>query len=1190
MQLKLWEACPIFEVGLKTLLRFIVILMLLSGGPIRAEGWGFTENKGQLPKEVLFEHSIDGGAVWVEQGKLVYIFYDQDAWKKMDRHPHSPKTPHNPTTLRYHRVDLEFVGAVFMEAHTGVALPGTSNYFLDQNPALWAGHVKKYTEITYKNIWNGIDLQLLSSPGGLKYNFIIHPGASAGQIQLLYKGAESVRLKKSKELLVATSVNVFKEKIPLAFVRNMDGVKPIKCRYLLHGNQVSFQMGAYPSNQTLIIDPILVFSTYSGSTVDNFGFTATYDSKGCLYAGGIASNPTRFPGGRYPATPGVFQYNFGGGDGNGWEGFPCDISISKYTPDGDSLVFATYLGGSRNEYPHSIVVDQNDQLIVFGTTTSRNFPVTPGGFDTTFNGGFDMIISRFSHDGSVMVASTFLGGSSDDGFNVDGPLKYNYADEFRGEVDIDNYGNIYIASSTRSKNFPVSANAPQKLFSDSLDAVMLKFDSTLNKMIWGSFWGQSGHDAFYSVEIQNDTLVYFGGSTTSSGLPVDSQAIDTAYIGGRADGYIACFSNNDLSFLSGTYIGTPEYNQIYFIEQDIRGRIYATGQTDGNFPVVGAVFSQAGSGQFIIKMDNNLRNVLLSTVFGTGRGTADLNPSAFMIDYCENVYFSGWGSDVANPTDHVGTTSGLFVSPNAVQKTTDGNDFYLIVFSKNLQNIAYATYFGSPGQPGEFNDHVDGGTSRFDPRGVVYQSVCSSCPAGNLSQISNFPTTANAFSKNNPSPRCSNASFKIDFQISNAVMADFSATPGIQCFPGNIIIQNKTINGKRFYWDFGDTSGIDTSRNPVHVYKRPGIYTIRLIANDSNSCNVNDTAFRKVALLQKGNAAFSLFRDSCTYRVKVKNESNYILNSIFYWGDGTSDTSLNAEHIYTTRGNYTIRLVINKGMMCADSIEKQIFIAVDSNLKAAFIHAPDSGCMPLRVNFTNQSTPGGYYLWDFGDGSKDTATNPVHIYTVAGTYKIKLLVTDLNGCGFRDSVIDSVRVLNKTTASFITEQLPCEARVQFYPGNGTTRPVFWDFGDGASDTSLKPEHMYKRSGTYAIVFVTGAGTPCSDTLRKDIQLVVDTTGELVFPNVFTPDGDMVNDTFRPGGIQQNCDIFKMYIYNNWGELLFVTDRVDSGWTGIQENGSQHPSGTYFWLMDVGKGGAKPVRYKGTVLLLRRNEN
>ncbi|MBI3232924.1 MAG: PKD domain-containing protein [Bacteroidetes bacterium] len=833
----------------------------------------------------------------------------------------------------------------------------------------------------------------------------MNEGADINLVKLKYEGAKNLHLVENNRLSITTTVNKFEEYLPLAYIFNKGKVEPVNCIYQLRDNILSFKTSKDYSTFQLVLDPILVFSTYSGSTVDNFGFTATYDSRGCLYAGGIASRPTNFPNGRYPTTAGVFQYTYGGGNSAGWEGFPCDISISKYTPSGDSLIWATYLGGSRNEYPHSIVVDPNDQLIVFGTTTSSNFPVVNSSFDNTYNGAFDMVVTKFNHDATNLIGSTFLGGSNDDGFNIDGPLKYNYADEFRGEVDVDDNGNIYIASCSRSDDFPVSSFAPQSKFNDSLDAVMVKFDSLLSQVYWSSYWGKVGHDAFYSVEVVNDSLVYFGGSTTSRLMRTDSSAIDTAYKGGRADGYIACFTNDSLQYKKATYIGTADYNQVYFIEQDIKGKIYATGQTEGVFPVVGSVYSQPKSGQFIIKLSPDLDEVLLSTTFGNGSEQPDLKPSAFMVDYCENVYFSGWGSDVANPEDQVGTTNGLYVSNNAVQKTTDGNDFYLIVFSKNLQNIAYATYFGSPGQSGEFNDHVDGGTSRFDPRGVVYQSVCSSCPAGNLTKISNFPTTANAYSKTNPSPRCSNASFKIDFQITNAVIANFTAQPAIQCFPGNINIMNKSVGGKRFFWDFGD--GIqDTAKHPTHTYTAPGEYKIRLIVFDSNSCNVADTTSRSITLLQKASAKFDVVRDSCTYKVIALNKSNFAIKNEWHWGDGTTDSVSSPQHIYLSKGTYTIKLVINKGMPCSDSIEQNVTIDVDSSINADFIKSPSSGCSPLTVIFNNKSSVKGGYRWSFGDGKTDTVENPIHTYRDSGIFVVKLNLTDIYGCGLKDSMID----------------------------------------------------------------------------------------------------------------------------------------------------------------------------------------
>lgn len=147
----------------------------------------------------------------------------------------------------------------------------------------------------------------------------------------------------------------------------------------------------FKSKVKTIIDPELIFSTYSGSTVDNFGFTASYDDEGNLYSGGIATSPTKFLNGAYPTTPGAFDVTFNGGEPNT---FACDIAISKYSSNGQNLIYATYLGGNANDYPHSLVVDKNNQLIVFGTSTSANYPTTSGAADPFYNGDEDIVISK----------------------------------------------------------------------------------------------------------------------------------------------------------------------------------------------------------------------------------------------------------------------------------------------------------------------------------------------------------------------------------------------------------------------------------------------------------------------------------------------------------------------------------------------------------------------------------------------------------------------------------------------------------------------------------------------------------------------------------------------------------------------------------------------------------------------------
>src|SRR5690606_21696571 len=241
----------------------------------------------------------------------------------------------------------------------------------------------------------------------------------------------------------------------------------------------------------LIIDPTLIFSTYSGSFADNFGFTATYDSKGYLYSGGNV-----FALG-YPTTVGAFQVSYGGGN--------IDVAITKYDVTGTNLIYSTYLGGNGSEIPHSLVVNNYDELFVFGTTGSANFPVSANAYDQTFNGGTnitgvgmgfvypngcDIFITRFNVAGTAIQASTYLGGSGNDGINVAGGLKANYADESRGEIDIDKLNYIYLATTTSSTNFPVSPNAFQTTYGGGTqDGLVAKMDNNLTTVLFASYIG-----------------------------------------------------------------------------------------------------------------------------------------------------------------------------------------------------------------------------------------------------------------------------------------------------------------------------------------------------------------------------------------------------------------------------------------------------------------------------------------------------------------------------------------------------------------------------------------------------------------------------------------------------------------------------------------------------------------------------
>src|SRR5690606_26655418 len=224
-------------------------------------------------------------------------------------------------------------------------------------------------------------------------------------------------------------------------------------------------------------------------------------------------------------------------------------------------------------------------------------------------------------------------------------------------------------------------------------------------------------------------------------------------------------------------------------------------------------------------------------------------------------------------------TNGLEVSPDAIQSNTDGADFYLLVLGKNANKLLFATYFGGD----KTEDHVDGGTSRFDKRGVVYQSVCSSCP-GPVQHFDDFPVRPNAPFKLNLSPRCSNASFKIDFQINFEVNAQFTATPTVGCEPLEVVFTNQSKPASTYYWDFGDGT-TDTARNPTHIFEKKGQYMVKLTCIDSFSCNLSEIDSLLIEVKESPIANFEYESKECSREISFKNLSQDYISPEWTFGD-----------------------------------------------------------------------------------------------------------------------------------------------------------------------------------------------------------------------------------------------------------------------------------------------------------------
>ena len=947
----------------------------------------FIENKGQWNNNVVYNAKLPAGNLYLENNALTYLFYNE---RDMDRlhelHHHEIKNP----TLQDYIMNLHAFKINFLNAHTEKisAIEPTSdyvNYYLGNDKSKWASNVKKYGKTAYNNLYDGIDLKFYLKEGFLKYDFIVIPGGNPSEIQLDYEGVENLSLEEGA-LKISTSVNEIIEQKPYAY-QLINGIqKEVLCNFKLKGTTVSFDFpNGYNKNKKLIIDPTLVFASYSGSTMDNWGYTSTFDAAGHLYGGGVTF------GVGYPYTTGAYQINFAGGNG-AYAG--SDITITKFSPDGTSLIYATYLGGVENESPHSLIVNSNNELLIMGTTASSNFPVTASAYDITFAGGSsyigsipnyisgsDLFIAKLNNSGSTLISSTFVGGTGNDGLNISSSLQKNYADDYRGEIIIDDNDNIYVASTTLSNDFPTIGGVIQPASSGGQEGCVFKLSSDLSTLIWSTYLGGSNDDAAYSLQFDEIGNVLITGGTASNNFPTTGGVIHPTFQGGVSDGWISKINSTATSLIASTYIGTSSYDQNYFVQLDTANNVYVIGQTEGAYPITPAsVHSNPNSGQFIHKLTPDLSSTVFSTTYGTSSGAIDIALSAFLVNECNYILISGWGgvTNTNNGGPPSSTTFGLPVTSNALQSTTDGSDYYLTMFNEDADSLLFATFFGGNAS----SDHVDGGTSRFDKKGIVYQAVCASCGP----QTSDFPTTTGAYSTTDNSTNCNLGVFKFD--LSQLTAHPDLYTPPYYCVGDSVHFQNLSNGGVSYQWDFGDGSPPSILTEPFHIFNTAGIYNVRLIATEALSCILQDTAYVTVFIEAPPIASALPVNgicpgDSIMIHVSGGDSSIWItdyniLNDTMPTATVWPDTSMIYNGVTFNRCG-------------SDTVDVQINLFPNNTS----ISADTSICFNMSIEII--ASGGVAYLWSPSSTlTNPNIPNPIATPGVTTTYSVS--ITDINTC------------------------------------------------------------------------------------------------------------------------------------------------------------------------------------------------
>jgi gliding motility-associated-like protein len=951
----------------------------------------FIENMGQWPEEVKFFAEIPGGTLFVENNTLTYSFDDPEQTEDNAHNTHLFKNGPSLTTFDHYAIKVNFLAADLSAEPRGLQPNQTKyNYFIGSDESKWITGVHSYAKVVIDDIYPGIGLEIMADGHQLKYDLKLSPGANPACVQMQYQGATSLEII-DESLKIGTPYQTLTENIPASYALCEDVSRNLNSSYRLNGETVSFQVGKVDPDESVVIDPLLVFSTYSGSVADNWGNTATFDQYGNGYAGGM-TNPVRGVYlGEFPATEGAYQTVSGGG----W-----DVAILKFDSAGQNLLYATHLGGSGTEVPQSLIVNDANELLILGVTGSNNFPVSANAYDGSYNGGTgteiisgvpmeagsDLFIARLSEDGSQLLASTYLGGTANDGQLIQSDdLARNYGDESRGDINFDSQGNIIVASRTASVNFPMINSYDSAFSGGTTDGLIFKISAGLDSLKWSTYIGGVGSDVVLSIKPDSLDNIFVAGGTTSTNFPVTPNAFRMNYAG-NVDGWVAHLYADGDSLISSSFIGTTSYDQVFFLDLDENEDVYLAGQTDGNYLHTSGVFSSGFSGQFIQKLSNNLQSTLFSTTINqVSSSSPAISLTAFLVNECDNIYLAGWGSTANNfksANNFNLNTNGLPITADAFQPDSDGSSFYLMVLSGDASELLYATHLGDASSL----VHVDGGTSRFDKHGIVYHSVCASCFGD-----SSFPTTEGAWAQENGSVGCNNALFKFDLaslrarvRTNNIALDDPGLSGG--CEPLIVAFENFSTGGEIYEWDFGDgTNRVTTTLDTVvHEYLQAGSYRIELRAFDPNTCIAEDFAYTSIIVTNPDFAISDEVKicEGNSTQLLASGGTQYLWSPAIGLNDSTIANPLAAPDETTI---YRVQVINAGGCDFEDSVKVSVVPAI-----VPAIQIEKSGlCFGSReIEIINESENSTAVSWTMGDGSLLNDWQPRYEYQQDGDYVI----------------------------------------------------------------------------------------------------------------------------------------------------------------------------------------------------------
>lgn len=453
-------------------------------------------------------------------------------------------------------------------------LPTRVNYFSGSDPSKWRTNVATFGQVRYREVYPGVDWVVYGNQQELEYDFIVAPGSNPKKIRFRVEGTRRYEIDAQGNLLLHTQDGILKQKRPVAY-QIINGIRhEVEVEYRIVGREVRFQLGRYNKQATLVIDPVLVYSTYLGRNRAQYIYGMTLDSVGKLYICGATESAFT------NITAGAFQTNYLGH--TGFDGTHYgDSFVGKLNTTGTAFEYLTYLAGNHYDNAWAITVDGEGAAYVTGTTWSKNFPLQnpiqsepgdpdgdPGTPERT-----DAFVTKLNATGTALLYSTRLGG---EGFD------HGY------DIKIDGTGSAYVVGTTEATDFPTT-NSFQPTNKGGYDVFVARLNAAGSSLVFSTYMGGKSDDGGYGLVLDSTNAIYTSGWTASTNYPV-TNAVQAMYGGGDHDAFVTKISATGTNLVYSTYMGgkLDDYAAYSFV--DSSGGLYICGNTTStNFPTTNAL-------------------------------------------------------------------------------------------------------------------------------------------------------------------------------------------------------------------------------------------------------------------------------------------------------------------------------------------------------------------------------------------------------------------------------------------------------------------------------------------------------------------------------------------------------------------------------------------------------------------------